>query len=86
MLGFSEIPSWWTAQYGAAPYTSENTIMWNDIEAGIIWNGSTTLSVTVPALKRPGLSKILPVDEHGDLKTPMQKLVSNYDSNLCKRE
>ena len=86
MLGFSEIPSWWTAQYGAAPYTSENTIMWNDIEAGIIWNGSTTLSVTVPALKRPGLSKILPVDEHGDLKTPMQTLVGNYDSNLFKRD
>mgnify|MGYP003630375125 FL=1 len=86
MLGFSEMPLWWTAQYGAAPYTSENSIMWNDIEAGIIWNGSTVLSVTVPELKRPGLSNILPVDEHGDLKSPMQTLVGNYDSNLFKRD
>jgi hypothetical protein len=64
MLGFSEMPTWWTAQYGAAPYTNSNGVMWADIEAGIIYNTGGTTSVTVDELKRPGLSTILPVDDH----------------------
>ena len=85
MLGFSEMPSWWTAQYGAAPYTSNNTVMWNDIEAGIIWNGSVALSVTVPELKRPGLSKILPVDDQGELLSPLTSIVGNFTSTTFQR-
>ena len=86
MLGFSEIPSWWIAQYGPAPYTNQNGVMWNDIEAGIIWNGSVALSVTVEELKRPGLSKILPVDDHGDLLSPFDAIVGSYDENTFKRD
>ena len=86
MLGFSQMPSWWTAQYGPAPYTSENTILWNDLEKGIIYNTGGTTSVTVEELKRPGLSRIIPVDEYGDLKSPMQTLVGNYDQNLFQRD
>ena len=86
MLGFSQMPSWWTAQYGPAPYTSENTILWNDLEKGIIYNTGGTTSVTVEKLKRPGLSRIIPVDEYGDLKSPMQTLVGNYDQNLFQRD
>ena len=85
MLGFSEIPSWWTAQYGPAPYTNQNGIMWTDIEAGLIYNGSTALSVTVPELKRTGLSKILPVDEHGTLLSPFDALLGNYDTNTFQK-
>jgi hypothetical protein len=36
MLGFSEKPTWWESKYGPAPYTSNNLIMWSDIEGGII--------------------------------------------------
>ena len=86
MLGFSQIPSWWTAQYGAAPYTSENTIMWNDIEKGIIYNSGGTTSVTVNELKRPGLSRIIPVDEHGNLLSPFDAIIGNYDANTFKRD
>jgi len=86
MLGFSEMPTWWTAQYGAAPYTNSNGVMWADIEAGIIYNTGGTTSVTVDELKRPGLSTILPVDDHGDLLSPFDAIVGNYDANTFKRD
>jgi hypothetical protein len=67
MLGFSEQPSWWEIYYGPAPYTAGNTIMWKDIEAGLRNpQGENTRSVYA----RPGLSLILPVDDHGNLVSP----------------
>jgi len=36
MLGFTAKPAWWEEQYGKAPYTSNNLLMWEDIENGII--------------------------------------------------
>ena len=86
MLGFTEIPTWWTSRYGPAPYTSENGVMWGDIEAGIIYNTGGTTSVTVDELKRPGLSKIIPVDEHGDLRSPFDSIIGAYDSNILQRD
>jgi hypothetical protein len=69
MLGFSEQPSWWVATYGPAPYTSGNLILWQDLEAGRI-----AVSPTGPVINstyaRPGLSKIIPVDGHGNLLSP----------------
>ena len=84
MLGFAEEPSWWQDRYGPAPYTSTNDILWGDIEAGIIWNNGDP--ITVDLLKRPGLSKILPVDAQGNLKSPLQAIVGQYTSNTFKRE
>ena len=86
MLGFSEMPTWWTARYGAAPFTKDNGIMWGDIEAGIIYNAGGTTSITVDELKRPGLSKIIPVDDHGDLLSPLEALIGNYDANTFQRD
>ena len=86
MLGFSEMPAWWTSRYGPAPYTSDNGIMWGDIEAGIIYNTGGTTSITVDELKRPGLSKIIPVDDHGDLLSPFDAMIGSYDSNIFKRD
>jgi hypothetical protein len=69
MLGFSEKPSWWEAQYGPAPYTSGNLILWKDLEEGRI-----AVSPTGPIINstyaRPGLSNIIPVDGHGNLLSP----------------
>jgi hypothetical protein len=31
MIGFSIKPSWWESQYGPAPYTKENLLLWQDI-------------------------------------------------------
>jgi hypothetical protein len=39
MLGFSIKPSWWEDFYGPAPYTGGNTLLWEDLEAGIIRQG-----------------------------------------------
>jgi len=74
MLGFSEQPSWWTDQYGPAPYTSGNAVLWQDLESGR--NASTdTINVLYA---RPGLSNILPVDEYGNLLDPTVNLLVNY--------
>ena len=66
MLGFTEMPAWWEATYGSAPYTSGNQILWSDLELGR--NASTGNVDSLYA--RPGLNKIIPVDENGNLKSP----------------
>jgi len=79
MLGFSEQPLWWEDQYGAAPYTSGNTNLWQDLEAGRIQQG-VRAGIDLN-FARPGLSRVIPVDEYGDLKTPDQFLIKNYSSS-----
>ena len=64
MLGFSEEPAWWETIYGPAPYTKGNSLLWADLEAGNI-NGTIN-----PLYARPGLSKIIPVDDYGNLLSP----------------
>ena len=69
MLGFSEEPSWWENEYGPAPYTSGNDILWEDLEAGHIRQGSRQGIYSF--YSRPGLSSIIPVDDSGELIDPM---------------
>ena len=69
MLGFSIKPSWWENQYGPAPYTSNNLILWQDIEQGIIREPNKPIIVN-KKYKRTDLSKNLPVDEQGNLLSP----------------
>jgi hypothetical protein len=70
MLGFNERPDWWNEVYGEAPYTSGNKILWDDLENGFIYSGDR--SGYDERYKRPGLSEIIPVDEYGDLKDPVE--------------
>ena len=70
MLGFAQKPTWWDQRYGAAPYTSGNTTMWQDLEAGYVWNGSDATAYTDTNFARPGLNKIIPVDTAGNLLDP----------------
>jgi len=72
MLGLTDKPSWWDARYGEAPYTSDNKVLWTDIEAGRI-NGTVN-----SRRARPGLSTILPVDSYGNLKNPFNTMVRDY--------
>ena len=70
MLGFSQQPSWWTSVYGPAPYTSDNLIMWQDLANGIV------RAPNVPVVKltkyvRPLLLSHIPVDESGNLVSPL---------------
>ena len=70
MLGMSEEPSWWQQQYGPAPYTSNNIIMWKDLEEGAVKApGMPTEYRTQFA--RPDLLNHLPVDESGNLVSPV---------------
>jgi len=70
MLGFTIKPSWWETQYGPAPYTSGNLVLWKDLENGYIAQG--TNSGVNPLYQRPGLSKVIPVDSYGNLVDPRE--------------
>jgi hypothetical protein len=76
MLGFTDEPNWWTAHYGAAPYTSDNLILWGDLAAGINWNNGNP--IVIPSAIRPGLLTVLPVDSAGNLVSPFVSIVGNY--------
>ena len=76
MLGFSEKPSWWETRYGPSPYTSGNTILWQDLENGYIAQGNRQGYDT--RFARPGLSLIIPVDVNGNLLSPISVLANKY--------
>ena len=78
MLGFSEMPAWWEYAYGPGPYTGGNTVLWADLEAGRILQGSR--AGIDKRFARPGLSNIIPVDDNGMLKPPISVMVSKFDS------
>ena len=69
MLGFSIKPDWWEQQYGPAPYTNENKILWDDLEKGIIRSATKAYTIN-KKYARPGLSKFIPVDNDGNLLSP----------------
>jgi hypothetical protein len=82
MLGFGAEPSWWATRYGPAPYTSGNTVLWEDLEVGYIWNDNNPY--TDSRFARPGLAPKLatgtsssvpgfvPSDLAGNLLDPTQ--------------
>jgi hypothetical protein len=77
MLGFSEKPTWWESEYGPEPYTKGNLILWEDLEGGVIKQG--TRKGIHDRYKRPGLTKIIPVDDHGELISPLDSgLAQNF--------
>lgn len=83
MLGFSIKPDWWEGVYGPAPYTSGNSILWQDLENGYIASGSR--AGFDPLFKRPGLQSIIPVNENGKLIPPLPLLTSKFDANTFNR-
>lgn len=77
MLGFPDRPTWWNGYYGAGPYTSDNTMLWNDLANGLNYNNGDPY--VIESRKRPQLLDILPVDSKGNLISPFYNVVSNYD-------
>ena len=69
MLGFSEKPQWWENEYGPAPYTKNNLILWEDLRDGIIRQGN--LAGEYQRYKRPSLLSHIPVDADGNLISPL---------------
>ena len=80
MLGFSIKPDWWEKYYGPAPYTGGNKILWSDLENGVIRDGDR--KGVDERFRREGLSKIIPVDDFGNLKMPNEFMIksSNYNT------
>ncbi len=75
MLGFTSMPTWWPSTYPDSGST--NLELWEDLEQGIIRHGErenfTDLSYRGldNVYRRDGLSKIIPVDEDGNLLDPI---------------
>ena len=84
MLGFSIMPDWWTTRYGPAPYTSDNGILWSDLELGLVWNNGAPY--IVPELARPGLSALIPVDSAGNLLSPFDAVVGNFNPSTFQKD
>lgn len=84
MLGYANKPTWWENQYGPAPYTSDNLILWQDLENGYDYNDGNP--VVRENYKRPGLLDILPVDNQGNLVQPFYSVVGNYNNNTLQRD
>jgi hypothetical protein len=77
MLGFSEQPIWWESEYGAAPYTSGNLILWEDLRDGLIRQGSR--AGRNDRYARPSLMSHIPVDGDGILLSPLDSgLATNF--------
>jgi len=83
MLGLNEYPTWWIDVYGPAPYTSGNLVMWEHLEAGYIAEPNNERYDSRYA--RPGLTKVIPVDSEGNLLSPMQCMVANYNQTDFKK-
>ena len=79
MLGFSDMPLWWEARYGAAPYTGGNLVLWADLSLGYIYAG--TRAGIDKRFARPGLLNVIPVDDAGNLRSPEKFAVLDFDSN-----
>jgi hypothetical protein len=80
MLGFGDKPTWWETRYGIAPYTNGNTVLWEDLEAGYVWNNGSPY--TDSRFARPGLASFIPVDSAGNLLSPTDiPLISKYNSS-----
>ncbi len=77
MLGFSEKPTWWEDEYGPAPYTRNNLILWEDLRDGIIRQGAR--QGIYDRYKRPSLMSHIPVDSDGKLLSPLDSsLATNF--------
>jgi hypothetical protein len=75
MLGIQNKPVWWEPTYGGAPYTPSKTQMWADLAYGFNRGDRTTNT----QYSRPGLLKIIPVNDAGELLPPVSKLVKKYN-------
>lgn len=77
MLGYAQRPTWWVTHYGAAPYTSTNTLMWADLMAGY----SRGTASTDLRYARPNLTKFIPVNAQGQLLPPTSIVTGSFNGS-----
>ena len=83
MLGFSVKPQWWESRYGAAPYTADNLVLWDDLELGKVDDPAG--AYFLPQFARPGLTKVIPTGSQGELLSPYLSVMGNFDSTTFRR-
>jgi hypothetical protein len=83
MLGFSEEPEWWQNQYGPAPYTSGNLVLWEDLANGIIADPNNPRVAEL--YRRPGLLDVIPSGSEGQLLPPLDSVVGGFDSTTFRK-
>ena len=71
MLGIANKPTWWETQYGPAPYTKDNLVLWQDIETGTIREPGKPV-IRNKKFVRPGIVSHIPVNEFGQTISPME--------------
>ena len=84
MIGYANQPSWWTSRYGAAPYTSDNLVLWDDMAQGIDWNDGNP--VVISKYIRDGLLDVIPVDSEGNLLPPASSILGKYNARTFNRD
>tara|TARA_E500000331_G_scaffold227173_1_gene217457 strand:- start:10732 stop:26223 length:15492 start_codon:yes stop_codon:yes gene_type:complete len=82
MLGFTMKPIWWEDTYGKAPYSGDNLVLWRDIEEGRIKKPGVA-EVLSAKYARPGLTRHIPVDSQGRLKSPLD---SGFAESFLSRQ
>ena len=83
MIGQSQKPTWWEEEYGPAPYTSGNTVLWDDMAAGLVKDPADP-HIDLRYV-RTQLSQVIPVDSEGQLLDPLYAVVGNYDATSFRR-
>jgi len=83
MLGFTVMPAWWEAEYGPAPYTSGNLVLWDDLAAGLVRD--PVAPYVLPQYARPELTQVIPSGSEGALLPPIETVVGNFNSNNFQR-
>jgi len=83
MLGLSVEPTWWQDRYGPAPYTADNLVLWDDLEAGYV--ADPIAPHTRLEYARPGLTKVIPTGTSGELLSPFASVVGTFDENQRQR-
>jgi len=83
MLGLSIKPTWWNTVYGPGPYTSDNLVLWDDLELGRVADPAG--AYILPAYARPGLSEVIPVNSEGALLSPFDSVVGDYTDNTFQK-
>jgi len=78
MLGLSLEPIWWQQQYGPAPYTSGNLVLWDDLALGLIKD--PVAPYIAEKYIRPQLLEIIPVDSEGRLLSPLENVVAAHSA------
>jgi hypothetical protein len=83
MLGLTVKPTWWDIVYSAGPYTQDNLVLWDDLEAGYV--ADPVAPYFLPAYARPGLTKVIPTGDEGTLLSPFDSVVGNYNGQTFRK-